>query len=172
MTTSNHTRIPTTLTDVITSLRNSGKIVGRSASIRQVARQCNLSFPLSSSSAPLPIHLHPAVVSIGAYRTHAPFDNRDNAEPYAEVYGTAGIGVGVASRENLTPAVLGNTNFTILNDLDVEACSTRRRAVYGPLRFSSRSLFLARSRIEAATSRLSISLNLACTAASWFSVTA
>ena len=29
------------------SLRDSGKLVGRSASVKQVARQCDLSFPLS-----------------------------------------------------------------------------------------------------------------------------
>ena len=39
-----------------------------------------------------------------------------------EVYSTAGIGVEVVSRENLTPAVLGNANFNNLNDLDVGAC--------------------------------------------------
>ena len=39
-----------------------------------------------------------------------------------EVYSTAGIRVDVVSREVLTPAILGNSNFTDLNDLDVEAC--------------------------------------------------
>jgi hypothetical protein len=39
-----------------------------------------------------------------------------------EVYSTAGIRVDVVSREDLTPAVLGNAVFTSLNDLDVGSC--------------------------------------------------
>jgi hypothetical protein len=40
-----------------------------------------------------------------------------------EVYATAGIGVVVASRENLTAAVLGNATFNNLNALDVGPCT-------------------------------------------------
>jgi hypothetical protein len=40
-----------------------------------------------------------------------------------EVFATAGIRVEVATREDLTPAVLG-ANFSVLNDLDVGECSS------------------------------------------------
>lgn len=106
------------------SLRDSGKIVGRSVSIKQLARQCNLSFPLSLRqfiAAPgCPFtrcnHLHIKVLT----NPNTPIETMLNR--MREVYSTAGIRVEVVSRENLTPAVLGNANFTTLNDLDVGQC--------------------------------------------------
>jgi hypothetical protein len=56
-----------------------------------------------------------------------------------EVYSTAGIRVDIVSRENLTPAVLGNTNFTMLNDLDVGACSTGATSNEQNLLFQNRN---------------------------------
>jgi len=110
------------------SLRDSGKIVGRSASIRQVARQCNLSFPLSlrqfinTPGCPFSrcIRLHIKVL------TNPPANNSIETmlNRMREVYSTAGIGVVVASREDLTPAVLGNANFNTLNALDVGQCES------------------------------------------------
>jgi len=107
------------------SLRDSGKIVGRSASVRQVAQQCNLSFPLSLrqfiSTPGCPFarcnRLHIKVLT-----PPTDFSIETMLNRMREVYSTAGIGVEVVSRENLTPAVLGNANFVILDDLDVGAC--------------------------------------------------
>jgi hypothetical protein len=106
------------------SLRDSGKLVGRSASLRQVARQCNLSFPLSlrqfirTPGCPFTRcnRLHIKVLT----NPTIPIETMLNR--MREVYSTAGIGVVVASRENLTAAILGNANFTTLNDLDVGTC--------------------------------------------------
>jgi hypothetical protein len=39
-----------------------------------------------------------------------------------EVYRTAGVGVEVVSREDLTPVTIGMANFNTLNSLDVGAC--------------------------------------------------
>jgi Metallo-peptidase family M12 len=106
------------------SLRDSGKIVGRSVSIRQVARQCNLPFPLSlrqfinTPGCPFTRcnRLHIKVLT----NPNIPIETMLNR--MREVYSTAGIRVVVASREDLTSAVLGNANFTTLNDLDVGQC--------------------------------------------------
>ena len=106
------------------SLRDSGKLVGRSASVRQVALQCNLSFPLSLrqfiSTPGCPFsrcnRLHIKVLTDPNIAIETMLNRM------REVYSTAGIGVEIVSRENLTPAVLGNANFTTLNDLDVGAC--------------------------------------------------
>ncbi len=106
------------------SLRDSGKIVGTLVSIRQVARQCNLSFPLSlrqfinTSGCPFTRcnRLHIKVLT----NPNIPIETMLNR--MREVYSTAGIRVVVASREDLTTAVLGNANFTTLNDLDVGQC--------------------------------------------------
>lgn len=106
------------------SLRDSGKLAGRPASVKQVARQCNLSFPLSlrqfinTRGCPFSrcIRLHIKVLT----NPTIPIETMLNR--MHEVYSSAGIGVVVASRENLTPAVLGNANFTTLNDLDVGQC--------------------------------------------------
>jgi Metallo-peptidase family M12B Reprolysin-like len=108
------------------SLRDSGKLVGRSASVKQVARQCNLSFPLSlrqfinTPGCPFSRcnRLHIKVLTAPTF----PLTIEIMLNRMREVYSTAGIGVEVVSRENLTPAVLGNANFTTLNDLDVRAC--------------------------------------------------
>jgi hypothetical protein len=106
------------------SLRDSGKIVGKSVSIRQLAQRCNLSFPLSLRqfiAAPgCPFSrcnsLHIKVLS------DPPIAIETMLNRMREVYSTAGIGVELVSRENLTPAVLGNANFNTLNVLDVGAC--------------------------------------------------
>jgi len=106
------------------SLRDSEKIIGRSVSIRQVARQCNLPFPLSLRQFINPPgcpftrcnRLHIKVLT----NPNIPIETMLNR--MREVYSTAGIRVVVASREDLTSAVLGNANFTTLNDLDVGQC--------------------------------------------------
>jgi hypothetical protein len=98
------------------SLRDSGKIVGRSASVRQVARQCNLSFPLSLrqfiSTSDCPFsrcnRLHIKVL------TNPNIAIETMLNRMREVYSTAGIGVEVVSRENL--------NLPLLNDLDIGQC--------------------------------------------------
>jgi hypothetical protein len=108
------------------SLRDSGKLVGSSASVRQVAQQCNLSFPLSLrqfiSTPGCPFtrcnRLHIKVLTAPTL----PLTIEIMLNRMREVYSTAGIGVEVVSRENLTAAVLGNANFNTLNDLDVGAC--------------------------------------------------
>ena len=108
------------------SLRDSGKIVGTPVSIKQLAQQCNLSFPLSLRqfiAAPgCPFarwhRLHIKVLT----KPNTPIETMLNR--MREVYSTAGIGVEIVSRENLTPAVLGNANFTTLNTLDVGACQS------------------------------------------------
>lgn len=107
------------------SLRDSGKIIGASASIRQLAQQCNLQFPLSlrqfidAPGCPFSqcIHLHIKVLTAPDIAIETMLNRM------REVYSTAGILVEVASRENLTAAVLGNDNFTTLNDLDVGECA-------------------------------------------------
>jgi hypothetical protein len=106
------------------SLRDSGKVAGRSVSIKQLAQQCNLSFPLSlrqfirTPGCPFTrcIRLHIKILT----NPTIPIETMLNR--MREVYSTAGIGVVVASREELTPAVLGNANFITLNDLDVGQC--------------------------------------------------
>jgi Metallo-peptidase family M12 len=106
------------------SLRDSGKIVGSAVSIKQLAQQCNLSFPLSlrqfisTSGCPFSrcIRLHIKVL------TNPSISIETMLNRMREVYSTAGIRVVIASREDLTSAVLGNANFTTLNDLDVGQC--------------------------------------------------
>ena len=106
------------------SLRDSGKLFGTLASLRETARRCHLSFPLSmrefiaTPHCPFPRcnHLHIKVLT----NPTVPIETMLNR--MREVYSTAGIRVDVVSREVLTPAILGNSNFTDLNDLDVEAC--------------------------------------------------
>ena len=106
------------------SLRDSGKIVGRSVSIKELARQCNLLFPLSlrefleASSCPFSrcIRLHIKILT----NPSIPIETMLNR--MREIYSAAGIRVEVVSREYLTPANLGNANFTTLNDLDVGEC--------------------------------------------------
>lgn len=102
------------------SLRDSGKVVGRLVSIRQLARQCNLPFPLSlrqfirAPGCPFPqcTRLHIKVLT----NSNIPIETMLN--DMREVYSTAGIRVEVVSREILT-----GPNFTFLNDLDVGACT-------------------------------------------------
>jgi hypothetical protein len=102
------------------SLRDSGKIVRRSASVRQVAQQCDLSFPLSlrqfigTPGCPFSRcnRLHIKILT----PPNIPIETMLNR--MREVYRRARIGVEVVSRENLT----GIANFTALNDLDVGAC--------------------------------------------------
>src|SRR5215207_4425545 len=99
------------------SLLDSGKIVGSSVSIRQLAKQCELPFPLSllafmdAPSCPFPrcnrLHLKvltPPTIAISTMLASM-----------RQVYATAGIQVTVVSRENLS----GIPNFTALNDLDI-----------------------------------------------------
>jgi hypothetical protein len=106
------------------SLRDSGKIVGRSVSIKQLARQCNLSFPLSLRQ----FIAAPGCPFSRCNRLHIKVLTNPNTlietmlNRMREVYSIAGIRVEVVSRENLTSANLGNANFTTLNDLDVGQC--------------------------------------------------
>lgn len=106
------------------SLRDSGKIVGGSVSIKQLAQQCNLSFPLSLRQ----FIAAPGCPFSRCHRLHIKVLTNPNTlietmlNRMREVYSTAGIRVEVVSRENLTPANLGNANFTTLNDLDVGQC--------------------------------------------------
>ena len=106
------------------SLRDSGKIAGSPVSIRQLAIGCGMAFPLSlrefisisGCSFALCNRLHIKVLS-------SPLIAIDRmVNRMREVYSTAGIGVVVASRENLTAAVLGNATFNDLNALDVGQC--------------------------------------------------
>lgn len=98
------------------SLRDSGKIVGRSVSIKQLARQCNLSFPLSLRQ----FVSRPGCPFSRCNRLHIKVLTNPNIaietmlNRMREVYGTAGIGVEVVSRENL--------NLPLLNALDVGEC--------------------------------------------------
>ena len=79
------------------SLRDSGKIVGRSASVRQMAQQCNLSFPLSLrqfiSIQGCPFlrcdRLHIKVLTTSNIAIETMLNRM------REVYNTAGIGVEV-----------------------------------------------------------------------------
>jgi hypothetical protein len=109
---------------VIPSLRDSGKIVGRSVSIKELADQCNLLFPLSlrqfivAPSCPFSRcnRLHIKVL------TNPTISIETMLNRMREIYSVAGIRVEVVSREYLTPANLGNANFTTLNDLDIGQC--------------------------------------------------
>jgi hypothetical protein len=101
------------------SLLDSGKVVGPSASIRQIARGCNLQFPLSlrrflnTPGCPFSScnRLHLKVLT----NPTVPISTMLSAMRH--VYSTANIGVEVGSRENLTgPA------FPTLNDVDVGKC--------------------------------------------------
>lgn len=107
------------------SLRDSGKIGGSPISIRELASGCDMAFPLSlrqfmeTPGCPFTHcnRLHIKVltspnIAIGTMLNHM-----------REVFTTAGIGVVVASRENLTAAVLGNATFNNLNALDVGPCT-------------------------------------------------
>ena len=99
------------------SLRDSGKLVGTSASVRQVAQQCQLPFPLSLRNfinhrgCPFStcIRLH---LKVWAIPTN-PIETMLNR--MREIYRTAAIGVVVASREDFTSADI----VTSLRDLDV-----------------------------------------------------
>jgi hypothetical protein len=99
------------------SLRDSGKIVGKSVSVKQLALQCNLSFPLSMRQ----LIITPSCPFSRCNRLHIKvlFDPDIEIETMLnhmrEVYSTAGIRVEVVSRENLT-----GSNFTNLLDLDVQ----------------------------------------------------
>jgi Metallo-peptidase family M12B Reprolysin-like len=99
------------------SLLDSGKIVGKSVSVKQLARQCNLPFPLSlrqfiaAPGCPFSrcIRLHLKVWSNPTISTETMLNRM------REVYSTAGIRVVVASREDLT----GTNIVTSLRDLDI-----------------------------------------------------
>src|SRR5215216_6084162 len=105
------------------SLRDSGKFVGRS--VAETAAGCGLSFPVSvrelleRAGCPFPrrIRLHLKVL------TNPNVAIETMLTRMREVFATAGIRVEVATREGLTPAILG-ANFTVLNDLDVGECSS------------------------------------------------
>ncbi len=102
------------------SLRDSGKIIGSPVSIKQLARQCNLQFPLSliqflnAPKCPFPScnRIHIKILT----NPGIPIDTMLSG--MREVYSTAGIRVEVASRENLT-----GPQFATLNDLDVGTCT-------------------------------------------------
>jgi hypothetical protein len=99
------------------SLRDSGKLVGPSASVGQVASGCNLQFPLSlrtflnTLGCPFTssIRLHLKVWSTPTI----PIETMLNR--MREVYSTAGIGVVVVTREDLTSLDIA----TPLRDLEV-----------------------------------------------------
>lgn len=99
------------------SLRDSGKLVGTFASLRETARQCHLSFPLSirdfiaTPHCPFPRcnHLHLKVLT----NPTVPIETMLNR--MREVYSTAGIRVEVVSRETLT--------LPLLNALDIGGCA-------------------------------------------------
>jgi hypothetical protein len=99
------------------SLRDSGKLVGRSASVGQVASACNLEFPLSlrtfinTKGCPFPssVRLHLKVWSNPTISIESMLNRM------REVYRTAGIGVVVATREDFTSFDI----VTSLRDLDV-----------------------------------------------------
>ena len=96
------------------SLRDSGKLFGTLASLRETARRCHLSFPLSmrefiaTPHCPFPRcnHLHIK----GLTNPTVPIETM--LSRMREVDSTAGIRVDVVSRDVLTPAILGNSNFT------------------------------------------------------------
>jgi hypothetical protein len=108
------------------SLRDSGKIVGSPVSIKQLAQQCNLPFPLSlrqfisAPGCPFP----------RCHRIHIKVLTKPSVEietmlnRMREVYRTAGIRVELSSWENLTADVLGEAAFNALNDLDVGECKS------------------------------------------------
>jgi hypothetical protein len=106
------------------SLRDSGKIIGSAASlvsIKQLAHQCNLQFPLSlrqfidAPGCPLSSCNR---VHIKVLTNHTiPIDTMLNR--MREVYNTAGIRVVVVSRENLT-----GPSVATLNNLDVGSCGS------------------------------------------------
>lgn len=118
------------------SLRDSGKIVGTSVSIRQLAQQCNLPFPLSlrqfidASGCPFSqcLRLHIKVLTDPNISIETMLDRM------REVYSTADIRVEVASRENLT-----GPNFTNLLDLDVGQCQLGTTTTEQNLLFQNRN---------------------------------
>jgi Metallo-peptidase family M12B Reprolysin-like len=103
------------------SIRDSGKLVG-TVSIKEVARRCNLQFPLSlrrfrnnTPGCPFPRcnTIHIKVLQ----QPNIPIDTM--LRNMRQVYSTANIRVAVGSRENL-----GGPNFAALLDLDVGPCQT------------------------------------------------
>jgi|SRR5215211_65012 len=103
------------------SLLDSGRIVGPGpVSIKQIARRCNLQFPLSlraflrAPGCPFSrcIRIHIKVLTNPTVTVDAML------RVMRQIYGTAGIRVEVVSREDLT----GIPNFTALNNLDVGTC--------------------------------------------------
>jgi hypothetical protein len=101
------------------SLRDSGKLIGRSASLRNAAHRCNLPFPLSlrnfihTRGCPFPscIRLHLKVWTT----PNIPIETMLNR--MREVYSTAGILVTVLTRQDFTSSSI----VTSLRDLDVVA---------------------------------------------------
>src|SRR5215211_3657060 len=99
------------------SLLDSGKIVGPGpVSIKQIARRCNLQFPLSlrqflnTRACPFPSCV---VLHIKVLETPRPETIETMLRTMRQIYSTAGIRVVVGSRENLVgPA------FTALLDVD------------------------------------------------------
>ena len=99
------------------SLRDSGKLVGRSAGIRQIARGCNQKFPLSLRTF-INMKECPFLSSIRLHLkvwTNPNISVETMLNRMREVYSTAGIGVIVATREDRT----GTDIVTSLRDLDV-----------------------------------------------------
>jgi hypothetical protein len=101
------------------SLRDSGKLVG-TASIADVARRCNLPFPVSlrrfrdnTPGCPFPscATIHIKVLQ----EPNTPIDIM--LRNMRQIYGTANIRVVVGSRENL-----GGSPFAALLDVDVGTC--------------------------------------------------
>jgi hypothetical protein len=126
------------------SLRDSGKLVGRSASLRQVARQCHLPFPLSlrqfirTPGCPFTRcnRLHIKVLT----NPTIPIETMLNR--MREVYSTAGIRVEVVSRENLT-----GPTFTNLLDLDVPQDAQGNPCPAGQTSNEHNQLFMNRNNV-------------------------
>lgn len=103
------------------SLRDTGKIVGSPASIRQIAENCGLSLPLSlldfinTSGCPFPecVRLHIKVLT-----QPRDFTINEMVEAMRIVYATADIGVQIVSRQTLS-----GPEFDDLQDVDVGECS-------------------------------------------------
>jgi hypothetical protein len=108
------------------SVLDSGYFVGPSASIKQIARQCDFSFPLSLRQlVKTPMGGPDGCPFSTCVRLHIKEITRPTVKistmlsAMRQVYGTAGIAVIVASRETLT-----GPTVAALDALDVGGCSS------------------------------------------------
>jgi hypothetical protein len=132
------------------SLRDSGKLVGASVSVRQVALTCALPFPLSLRrfmgtrgcpfSSWIPLHLKVWVDPVSSVAPPSgPLSIGAMLSGMREVYSTAGIGVKVLSHEDFSKHTLNVV--TSLRDLDVIIDQPR-----GKTTIEQRQLFDNRNR--------------------------